>query len=137
MLAADGGGGAWSARSMQAMTANMQGLKQAAESGQFAISKSGAEAYVKAIDDAEYELNSIDVQLNRLQQPTKLGTSPDAEAMSRYNLESASGGGGTTGIVPAIKQLRAALVDAKAALQKAIDNYREVDDAAANGLKRY
>ncbi|WP_246018570.1 hypothetical protein [Saccharothrix australiensis] len=119
------------------MTSNMQGLKQAAESGSFAISKSGAEAYIKAIDDAEFELNTIDVQLNMLQQPTKLGTSPDAQAMSSYNLESANGGGGTTGVVPAIKQLRAALVDARAALQKAVDNYREVDDAAANGLKRY
>jgi len=29
---------------MQAMTAGMQGLKQAAESGSFAISRSGAEA---------------------------------------------------------------------------------------------
>ncbi|XVV03538.1 hypothetical protein ACQPW3_40540 [Actinosynnema sp. CA-248983] len=129
--------GAWSAQSMGAMTASMQGLKQAAESGSFAISKDGAEAYIKAIDDAEYELNSISFQLNRLQQETQLGTSPDAQAMSRYNLESATGGGGTTGIVPAIKQLREALVDAKAAVQKAIDNYREVDDAASSGLKRY
>jgi len=122
---------------MQAMTAGMQGLKQAAESGSFAISRSGAEAYLKAIEDAEYEINSVDSKLYLLQQETKLGTSPDAQAMSRYNLESANGGGGTTGIVPAIKQLKAALLEAKAALQKAIENYREVDDAAAGGLNRY
>ncbi len=122
---------------MQAMTANMQGLKQAAESGSFAISQSGAEAYIKAIEDAEFELNTLGVELYKLQQDTKLGTSPDAQAMSRYNVESAKGGGGTTGIVPAIEQLKTALLDAKAALRKAIENYRQVDDAAANSLKTY
>ncbi|MEU7530868.1 hypothetical protein AB0A74_34410 [Saccharothrix sp. NPDC042600] len=122
---------------MSAMTASMQGLKQAAESGSFAISQAGAEAYLKAIGDAEYDLNTLDQNLNLLQQETKLGTSPDAQAMTRYNMESATGGGGTTGIVPAIKQLREALVDAKAAVQKAVENYRQVDDAASSGLKRY
>ncbi|WP_309109715.1 hypothetical protein [Saccharothrix sp.] len=122
---------------MSAMTASMQGLKQAAESGSFAISQAGAEAYIKAIDDAEFELNAMSRQLNTVSQETKLGTSPDAQAMSRYNMESATGGGGTTGIVPAIKQLREALADAKAAVQKAIENYRQVDDAASSGLKRY
>jgi hypothetical protein len=122
---------------MSAMTASMQGLKQAAESGSFAISQAGAEAYLKAIDDAEFELNAMSRQLNTISQETKLGTSPDAQAMSRYNMESATGGGGTTGIVPAVKQLREALVDAKAAVQKAIENYRQVDDAASSGLKRY
>ncbi|MEU4806667.1 hypothetical protein [Actinosynnema sp. NPDC023587] len=122
---------------MRAMTADMQGLKQAAESGSFAIKQSGAEAYIKAIEEAEMEINSLNRDLYRLQQETRLGTSPDAQAMSRYNAESANGGGGTTGIVPAIEQLRVALLDAKAALRKAVENYREVDDAAANSLKDY
>lgn len=122
---------------MSAMTTSMRGLKQAAESGSFAISKEGAEAYVKAIEDAETELNTLDGKIAVLRQETKLGTSPDAQAMSRYNMESASGGSGTTGIVPAIEQLKAALADAKAAMKKAIDNYGQVDDGAASGLKRY
>ncbi|MEU6150801.1 hypothetical protein ABZ816_12455 [Actinosynnema sp. NPDC047251] len=122
---------------MQAMTANMQGLKQAAESGSFAIKQSGAEAYIKAIEEAEMEINGLNNTIYLLQQETKLGTSPDAQAMSRYNSESANGGGGTTGIIPAINQLKSALADAKAALRKAVENYREVDDAAANSLKRH
>ncbi|GAA1357225.1 hypothetical protein [Saccharothrix algeriensis] len=122
---------------MQAMTAGMQGLKQAAESGSFAISQAGAEAYIKAIEDAEGEINNLDLNLLDLAQETKLGTSPDAQAMSRYNMENVHGGGGTTGIMPAIDQLKAALSEAKAALRKAIENYREVDDAAASGLKSY
>jgi hypothetical protein len=115
----------------------MRGLKQAAESGSFAISKDGAEAYVKAIERAELDLNDLDNKLFMLQQETKLGTSPDAQAMSRYNMESATGGGGTAGIVPAIEQLKVALADAKLAMQKAIENYGRVDDSAASGLKRY
>lgn len=122
---------------MQAMTANMQGLKQAAESGSFAISESGAQAYIKAIDDAHSELRRIEVNLHSLKQETKLGTSPDAKAMSRYNLESATGGAGTTGIVPAIEQLKTALTDARAAMQKAVENYRAVDDDHANNFQRY
>jgi hypothetical protein len=42
----------FSQAAMQSMTQNMQGLKQAAESGSFAIDQAGAEAYIKAIEQA-------------------------------------------------------------------------------------
>lgn len=129
--------GAWSAQSMQAMTANMVGLKQAAESGSFAISQDGAKAYLKAIDDAQQELRKIDADVLILRQEVKLGTSPDAQALVRYNKEGVEGGAGTTGIVPAINQLKSALEEARQALQKAIENYREVDDASADTYNRY
>lgn len=118
-----------SVQSMQAMTANMQGLKQAAESGGFAISKEGAEAYIKAIEAAQLDLTDLDTQLYVLQQPTKLGTSPDGQALSSYNVESAVGGAGTTGIVPAINQLKSALEDARVAMKKAVENYGSIDDS--------
>ncbi|MFE2753730.1 hypothetical protein ACFXGA_17220 [Actinosynnema sp. NPDC059335] len=122
---------------MQAMTANMVGLKQAAESGSFAISEEGAQAYLKAIEAAQKDLRKMDADLALLRQETKLGTSPDGTAMARYNQESAEGGAGTTGIVPAVDQLKAALEEARLALQKAIENYREVDDSNAGTYKRY
>jgi hypothetical protein len=122
---------------MQAMTAGMVGLKQAAESGSFAISQEGAEAYLKAIDNALQDLRKMDRDIVRLQQETKLGTSPDGTAMARYNQESVGGGAGTTGIVPAIEQLRSALQEAREALQKAIENYREVDSSNASTYQRY
>jgi uncharacterized protein YukE len=122
---------------MQAMTANMQGLKAAADSGSFAISESGAQAYIKAIDSAQKELRNIDNDLALLRQRVKLGTSPDAEAISQYNQEGAVGGAGTTGIVPAVNQLRTALDEARQAMQKAVENYREVDDSAAGTYNRY
>jgi hypothetical protein len=119
------------------MTANMVGLKQAAESGSFAINQEGADAYLKAIDSALQDLNKMEVQLGRLRQETKLGTSPDGTAMARYNQESVEGGAGTTGIVPAVTQLRAALNEAREALQKALENYREVDSSNASTYQRY
>ncbi|MFI9006996.1 hypothetical protein ACIGNX_07170 [Actinosynnema sp. NPDC053489] len=122
---------------MQAMTADMVGLKQAAESGSFAISESGAQEYLKAIDNALQDLRKMDRQIGRLGQETKLGTSPDGTAMARYNQESVEGGAGTTGIVPAIEQLRSALTEAREALQKAIENYREVDSSNASTYQRY
>jgi uncharacterized protein YukE len=122
---------------MQAMTASMVGLKQAAESGSFAISQEGADAYLKAINSAQRDLSRLETQIARVRQETKLGTSPDGTAMARYNQESADGGDGTTGIVPAIEQLQSALEEAAAALQKAIENYREVDDSNASTYKRY
>jgi hypothetical protein len=122
---------------MQAMTASMVGLKQAAESGSFAISEDGAQAYLKAIDAAQQDLRRMDSYLIKLSQETKLGTSPDGTAMARYNQESAHGGAGTTGIVPAVEQLKSALEDARLALQKAIENYREVDSSNASTYQRY
>ena len=129
--------GALSAQSMQAMTANMVGLKQAAESGSFAISQEGADAYLKAIDNAITDLNKSEREIIRLRQETKLGTSPDGTAMARYNQESVDGGAGTSGIVPAVVQLRSALNEAREALQKAIENYREVDSSNASTYQRY
>ncbi|MEU4769606.1 hypothetical protein AB0H12_40925 [Actinosynnema sp. NPDC023794] len=129
--------GALSAQSMQAMTANMVGLKQAAESGSFAISQEGAEAYLKAIDNAQQDLRKMDSYMIKLSQETKLGTSPDGTAMARYNQESVQGGAGTTGIIPAMEQLKSALEEARLALQKAIENYREVDSSNASTYKRY
>ncbi|MFJ6670810.1 hypothetical protein ACIQMJ_06835 [Actinosynnema sp. NPDC091369] len=122
---------------MQAMTAGMVGLKQAAESGSFAISQDGAQEYLKAIDAAQQDLRKMDAYLIKLSQETKLGTSPDGTAMARYNQESVQGGAGTTGIIPAVEQLQTALEEARLALQKAIENYREVDGSNASTYKRY
>lgn len=122
---------------MQAMTAGMVGLKQAAQSGSFAISQDGAQAYINAIEAAQQDLQKAELKAYALTERTRLGTSPDAEAMSNYNLESAKGGAGTSGIIPALEQLKAALEDAKAALREAVKNYGNVDDDYAGKYNRY
>jgi citrate lyase beta subunit len=125
----------FSQAAMQSMTQNMQGLKQAAESGSFAIDQAGADAYIKAIEAAQDELQGVELEALALVQETKLGTSPDGKAMSRYNHEGAVGGAGTVGIIPVIDQLKTALEDARLAMQRAVQNYRAVDDTNKNAFK--
>ncbi|AXX33450.1 hypothetical protein KCV87_25280 [Actinosynnema pretiosum subsp. pretiosum] len=120
---------------MGAMTANANSLAQLASSGGFAISRTGAENYTKAIDKALVELGELRGTLNDLQQETRLGTSPDAIAMSKYNLENVTGGSGTIGIVPAIKQLITALTQARDALELATSDYEAVETDVSTRLK--
>ncbi|ATE57029.1 hypothetical protein CNX65_30170 [Actinosynnema pretiosum] len=120
---------------MGAMTANANSLAQLASSGGFAISRAGAENYLKAIDEALRKLGDLRGTLYELQQETKLGTSPDAIAMSKYNVENAVGGKGTIGVVPAIEQLTIALGQAREAMEKAAENYREVETDVSSRIK--
>ncbi|ACU39893.1 hypothetical protein Amir_6086 [Actinosynnema mirum DSM 43827] len=70
---------------MQALTQNMAGFRQAAESGGFAISSDGAQAYLDAIDEALRSLNDTKGNLYKINQKVRLGTSPDAQAMSLFH----------------------------------------------------
>lgn len=126
----------WSQRSMQAMTSSMRDLKAAAESGGFKVNREGCEAYVKAIQRAQDDLLNMEADLSEVSQETKLGTSPDGQALSRYNREGALGGAGTTGIVPAIDQLKAALDDALAAMKTVLQTYGNVDSGNAGSFRR-
>ncbi|MFF5095059.1 MULTISPECIES: hypothetical protein [Actinosynnema] len=113
---------------IKSMTANMTSLKQSAASGGFAITESGADAYIQAIDNALTSLADTMFTTQTLAQETQLGTSPDGIAMSRYNLESANGGPGTVGIIPALRELITALTEAREAMEQAKRNYQEVDE---------
>ncbi|ATE58469.1 hypothetical protein CNX65_29955 [Actinosynnema pretiosum] len=121
---------------MQALTQNMTGFRQAAESGGFAISSDGAQAYLDAIDEALRSLNDTRGNLYKINQKVQLGTSPDAQAIAQYNLENATGGSGTIGLIPALEQLTTALAEARAAVQKAVDNYESNDWQTKNILDK-
>ncbi|WP_440899579.1 hypothetical protein [Actinosynnema sp.] len=114
---------------IKSMTAGMANLKQVAASGGFAITESGADAYIQAINHSLEELGSAVMSARDLTQATQLGTSPDGVAMSRYNLESATGGPGTIGVIPALQELIKTLVEAREAMELAKRNYRNVDEA--------
>ncbi|WP_232519748.1 hypothetical protein [Actinosynnema pretiosum] len=114
---------------IKSMTANMTSLKQSAASGGFAITESGADAYIQAINNALDSLGSMMFNVQILNQETKLGTSPDAIAMSRYNLENVQGGPGTIGLLPAIQELIKALTEAREAMEQAKQNYQSVDQS--------
>jgi hypothetical protein len=121
---------------MQAMAGGMRDLKAAAESGGFTVNREGCEAYVKAIQRALDDVHAMDMDLLEVQQETKLGTSPDGQTMSRYNREGALGGAGTTGIVPAINQLKVALDDALAAMKTVLQTYENADSGNAASFRR-
>lgn len=120
---------------MQSMTESMRGLKDAASSGGFKVSQEGAKAYVAAIQRALDDVYAMDQDLNDVVQETKLGTSPDGKTLSRYNHEGATGGAGTTGIVPAIEQLKTALDDALAAMKTVLQTYENVDSSNASSFR--
>lgn len=114
---------------LQSMTAGMSTLKQVAESGGFAISESGANAYINALKKALGELDDLTPQLDVVAQQTKLGTSPDAVRMSEYNTENVTGGPGAIGLIPAIRELQKVLGEALEAVEMAKANYQNVDGA--------
>ncbi|GGN18723.1 hypothetical protein GCM10011609_69750 [Lentzea pudingi] len=120
---------------MQSMTESMRGLKDAASSGGFKVSREGTQAYIAAIQRASDDVSAMEQDLMEVRRETKLGTSPDGRTLSRYNQEGAMGGVGTTGIVPAIEQLRAALDDALAAMKTILQTYENVDSGNANSIR--
>lgn len=120
---------------MQSMTESMRGLKDAASSGGFKVSHDGAKAYVAAIQRAVDDVNDMEQDLREVVQETKLGTSPDGKTLSRYNQEGALGGAGTTGIVPAIEQLKTALEDALTAMKTILQTYENVDSGNATSIR--
>src|SRR5262249_37689895 len=74
------------------MKQSVQPFVQAANSGGFGISERGADSLLKAINQCREGLNAARRDLNKLQQDTKLGTSPDAVVMTGFNREVAAGG---------------------------------------------
>ncbi|WP_285747461.1 hypothetical protein [Lentzea sp. NBRC 105346] len=122
---------------MQAMTDSAKQLSAAASSGGFKVSKEGAQAYISALQKAIDDVRGMDLDLLEIQQETKLGTSPDGQTLSRYNNETALGGAGTAGLVPAIDQLKTALDDAKAAMEAVLRNYENVDSSNASSFKAH
>ncbi|MGW6449401.1 hypothetical protein [Lentzea sp. NPDC055074] len=117
------------------MTESMRGLKDAASSGGFTVNPEGAKAYVAAIQRALDDVFAMEQDLVDVVQETKLGTSPDGKTLSKYNQEGAMGGAGTTGIVPAIEQLRTALDDALAAMKTVLQTYENVESANATSFR--
>lgn len=120
---------------MQSMTESMRGLKDAASSGGFKVNREGTQAYVNAIQRALDDVNAMEQDLIEVRRETKLGTSPDGRTLSLYNKEGALGGAGTTGIVPAIEQLKVALEDALAAMKTILQTYENVDSGNATSIR--
>lgn len=111
----------------QAMQGAQQ-LKAAVSSGRVAVNEAGAKAILAALDELEMGLNDRRRDVDIIKRATKLGASPDAKVMIAYNQQVADGD--HQSLVPALEQYKQLLVEVRAAIQEAQNNYRAVDDAA-------
>src|SRR5689334_24904442 len=77
---------------IEQMKQSVQPFVQAANSGGFGISPNAGKALLDAISKCQDGLDLANVDLQKIQQDTKLGTSPDAMVMTAFNKQVAAGG---------------------------------------------
>jgi hypothetical protein len=118
MLDAGGGGG------IGKMAASMQGLKQAAADGSFAVNESGGKALLVAIREMAKWVDDNIADLGTLSRSPQLGSSYGAEAMKPYVREVATD---QQGFLTMLREFRASLVDAEAGVVGAMNNYRQIE----------
>jgi hypothetical protein len=113
---------------------SLQPVVQAAASGAFGISPNAGQALLNAIHHCQDGLDAARVSIDMIQQETKLGTSPDALVMTKFNKEVAAGG--TDSAVTALQGLQAILAQAEASVTEAMKHYRQTDADSASGIRR-
>jgi hypothetical protein len=116
---------------MAAMAASMQGLKQAAADGSFAVNETGGKALLVAIREMAKWVDDNLADLGTLAQQPALGTSHGAEAMKPYVQEVATD---QEGFLTMLQQFRASLVDAEAGVVGAMNNYRHIETSVKSNF---
>ncbi|KAA2261033.1 hypothetical protein F0L68_18965 [Solihabitans fulvus] len=103
----------------------VQNLRMAAESGGFAVSEEGGKALIDAIVKMQDGVHQSRLELENVKQDSKLGTSPDALVMVQYNKQVADGD--PQSFAHVLQQFSTVLDETKAAINKAMSNYRNTD----------
>jgi di/tripeptidase len=129
-LADDAAGATNSLANMQAMSQNMKSLTALANSGGFAVSAEGGKALLEAIEAMMNAVQDSRADMDRITVAAKLGTSPDAQVITAYNQKVAQDSNGQS-FAEALNLFQEVLVEAEAAIKKAMENYNEAD--ATNG----
>jgi hypothetical protein len=106
----------------------------AAASGAFGISPNAGEALLNAIHHCQDSLETATGDVDRIRQETRLGTSPDALVMTKFNKDVADGG--TNSAVIALTGLRDILTQAEVSVSEAMTNYRRTDEQNAGTIDR-
>jgi hypothetical protein len=130
MLAADPGGGAGAA--FAGIGSAVSDIVAAANSG-FGISENGGQALMHAIDDLS---KAVEAALGRalyLGVDPALGTTPAAIVYKPFLATIATDP--TQGAIPVLKKLQKDLTNARAAIQKAMQNYQATEQANASSAK--
>ena len=128
MLADPGGGGVNNASAAFAGIGTAIGsIMTAADSGSFGISHDGGQALINAIDDLHTAVTSALRKSKQLEKQPALGTTPAANVYKPFLATVASDP--AQGALPVFKKLQTDLVNAHAAIKKAMQNFQETEHA--------
>ncbi|HEV2777774.1 MAG TPA: hypothetical protein VGX25_00080 [Actinophytocola sp.] len=106
----------------------------AAQSGSFGISENAGQALLDAIHQCQDKLEWVQKNVDRIQQNTRLGTSPDAVAMARFNREVAAGDSNSA--TQALQDLQVLLAQMESGVAEAMRHYRRMDSEGAGAVRR-
>jgi hypothetical protein len=119
---------------IEQMKQSVQPFVQSANSGGFGISANAGKALLDAIHSCQDGLDRAQLHVARIQQDTKLGTSPDAMVITAFNKEVAAGGADSA--VTSLAGLREVLSQAEAGVAEAMKHYRSTDHSGAGHVRR-
>jgi hypothetical protein len=127
MLADPGGGGVNAGAAFAGIGTAIGGIVAAANTGGFGISHDGGQALLHAIDDLHKAVTSALRKSTQLEQQPPLGTTPAANVYKPFLATVASDP--AQGALPVFKKLQTDLVNAHAAIKKAMQNFQETEQA--------
>lgn len=128
MLVAPGGGGG----AFDGISEAVSGIVAASESG-FMVSENGGQPLLDAIDDLSREVRDALKRSTVLGSHLPLGSTPNAEIFKPFIATVATDP--TQGAIPVFKKLQEDLDAARAAIQKAMDNYNATEQENASNIK--
>lgn len=125
----DPGGGAAFAGISRAIDA----IAMAANNGGFGISENGGQALIRAIDDLQSAVEKALGRASVLGQEPALGGTPAATVYKPFLATIATDT--AQGAIPALRKLQTDLVNARAAIQKAMQNFQNNEQAQTSSVK--
>lgn len=128
MLVDPGGGGG----AFQGITDAVAGVVEAANAG-FAISENGGQPLLNAIDQLATAVADALRNSSVLEAEPQIGSTPNAKVYKPFIPTVASDH--VQGAIPMLTKLHQDLINAHAAVQKAMDNYQNTEHANASTLQ--
>jgi hypothetical protein len=129
MLAVPSGGGA----ALAGMSTAIDAISRAANSGGFGISHDGGKALMSAIDHLAAAVSKALNDSAMLSAEPRLGSTPAANVYKPFLATVASDP--VQGAIPALTKLHADLINAHAAIQKAMQNFQDSEQTIASSNK--
>ena len=116
------GDGAMSPQALEQARQAAQGLKDSAASGGFKISENAIPDLMKALNDADNQINGATQSVQNIQQAPKLGSSPYADQVASHTQKSGTGDRSASMV---LEQFKEVLQLTRDALNLASKNYAD------------